>query len=175
MTKRSYRRIAKRMRTFLYGSECLLFKGDEGWRDLLFHHLARGRFFRYFEDVLPVDVFTAYRRVRNFAFATIVIERRWLLLFTCYRMAPKQKMRLANEKHSKNVMNRGNVPKSLVSTSNILLYFGWGQCAELKLYRSRNRDNAAAVRICGCIVGYVCAYSSESQPMWRWQLHKIRV
>ena len=30
-------------------------------------------------------------------------------------MAPKQKMRLANEKHSKNVTNRGNVPKSLVS------------------------------------------------------------
>jgi len=32
-------------------------------------------------------------------------------------MAPKQKMRLANEKHSKNVVNRGNVPKSLVSIS----------------------------------------------------------
>ena len=30
-------------------------------------------------------------------------------------MAPKQKMRLANEKHSKNVANRGNVPKSLAS------------------------------------------------------------
>jgi len=29
------------------------------------------------------------------------------------QMAPKQKMRLANEKHSKNVINRGNVPKSL--------------------------------------------------------------
>jgi Ribosome associated membrane protein RAMP4 len=42
------------------------------------------------------------------------------LLFTFdANMAPKQKMRLANEKHSKNVMNRGNVPKSLVSTSCI--------------------------------------------------------
>jgi len=29
------------------------------------------------------------------------------------KMAPKQKMRLANEKHSKNVQMRGNVPKSL--------------------------------------------------------------
>lgn len=29
-------------------------------------------------------------------------------------MAAKQRMRLANEKHSKNITTRGNVPKSLV-------------------------------------------------------------
>jgi len=29
--------------------------------------------------------------------------------------ATKQRMRLANEKHSKNINTRGNVPKSLVS------------------------------------------------------------
>ncbi|XP_067668926.1 stress-associated endoplasmic reticulum protein 2-like [Haliotis asinina] len=31
-------------------------------------------------------------------------------------MAGKQRMRLANEKHSKNVLTRGNVPKSLKPT-----------------------------------------------------------
>ena len=36
-------------------------------------------------------------------------------------MAPKQKMRIANEKHSKNVTNRGNVPKTLVSL-NFFMY-----------------------------------------------------
>lgn len=30
-------------------------------------------------------------------------------------MAPKQRMRVANEKHSQNVTNRGNVPKTMVS------------------------------------------------------------
>lgn len=32
-------------------------------------------------------------------------------------MAPKQRMRIANEKASKNVILRGNVPKSTVSIS----------------------------------------------------------
>lgn len=36
-------------------------------------------------------------------------------------MAPKQRMRIANEKAMKNVMNRGNVPKSTVSQLTILL------------------------------------------------------
>ena len=30
-------------------------------------------------------------------------------------MAPTQRMKVASEKHSKNVMTRGNVPKTLVS------------------------------------------------------------
>ena len=36
-------------------------------------------------------------------------------------MAPKQRMRLANEKHSKNVEMRGNVPKTMVGHYCILL------------------------------------------------------
>ncbi|CAG0907288.1 unnamed protein product [Cyprideis torosa] len=33
-------------------------------------------------------------------------------------MAPKQRMRIANEKATKNITQRGNVPKTLKSTSN---------------------------------------------------------
>jgi len=40
-------------------------------------------------------------------------------------MAPKQKMRLANEKHSKNVANRGNVPKSLKQEEDKLPVGPW--------------------------------------------------
>lgn len=36
-------------------------------------------------------------------------------------MAPKQRMRVANEKHSQNVNNRGNVPKTMVNFSFITL------------------------------------------------------
>lgn len=38
-------------------------------------------------------------------------------------MAPKQRMRLANEKAMKNVTMRGNVPKSSVSNSNHIVYY----------------------------------------------------
>jgi hypothetical protein len=40
-------------------------------------------------------------------------------------MAPKQKMRVANEKHSKNVLNRGNVPKSLKQEDSKLPVGPW--------------------------------------------------
>lgn len=35
-------------------------------------------------------------------------------------MAPKQRMRLANEKHSQNVTMRGNVPKTMVSLIELI-------------------------------------------------------
>lgn len=38
-------------------------------------------------------------------------------------MAPKQRMRLANEKAMKNVVLRGNVPKSTVSTYHIVCFY----------------------------------------------------
>lgn len=37
-------------------------------------------------------------------------------------MAPKQRMRIANEKAMKNVTMRGNVPKSSVSQPNHIVY-----------------------------------------------------
>ena len=61
-------------------------------------------------------------------------------------MAPKQKMRLANEKHSKNVTNRGNVPKSLVS--HMCCSFSAEQLIFLKLSIEYSSSSADLVYPC---------------------------
>ena len=49
-------------------------------------------------------------------------------------MAPKQRMRLANEKHSQNVNLRGNVPKTMVRFLVYLLFLHTDDMSTTKKY-----------------------------------------
>lgn len=71
-------------------------------------------FFTLFSDCFRVKVrFVAYKykiyKFEFFPFVTVIVS------IKIKEMAPKQRMRIANEKASKNVTMRGNVPKSTVS------------------------------------------------------------